>query len=416
MQIQLGQEMHQLLESYEFTILKTIGCGSFGKILKVYHPELGEVAAKLMHNNFFDENEWNIAGILSEDPSQACPFIIRNIIAKQFQEITIIILEYCNCGSLQHLFETNIDIPIPTLRVIIRQILQGLSFIHSKGLVHRDIKAANILLHSPIGSGRIIAKIADFGEVKVKTQLEQSTMRMTFRGTPPYMPPEILLGDQNELKYASNSVDMWALGILVYWMTTHSYPFNPRNDQSIRQFSANRVLTRPQLITDDLLWDLLVRMLAFDRKNRISAVDALNHPFFTGEQAMREISPEQYQLSQTAQTSQRNGDKNKHLDEHQKQLDNMKKKPNHKPVLIPVGLKPAAIPVNLQPVQIKQQDIVQLPIHDQQNLDLQMQEDKERMNEEKEQMKHQQENDKKKADEAQKEIEHLKEQLARMQQ
>ncbi|KAA6360129.1 MAG: hypothetical protein EZS28_044344, partial [Streblomastix strix] len=195
---------------------------------------------------------------------------------------------------------------------------------------------------------------------------------------------------------------MWALGILVYWMTTHSYPFNPRNDSSIIQFSANRVLTRPQLITDDLLWDLLVKMLCFDRIKRISASDALNHPFFTGEQAMREISPEQYQLSQNAQTSQRNGDKSitKFDINPQYQLDNMKKKPNHKPVLIPVGLKPAAIPVNLQPVQIKQQDTVQLPIHDQQNLDLQMQEDKERMNEEKEQMKHQQENDKKKADEA----------------
>ncbi|KAA6385174.1 MAG: putative serine/threonine-protein kinase unc-51 [Streblomastix strix] len=310
---QLEQEMRQLLEQNGFNVLKTIGHGSFGKILKVYHPELGEVAAKVMHNKFFDENEWNIAGILSEDPSQTCPFVISYTLAKRFKEKIVIILENCNCGSLQDLIKSKVDIHIPTLRVIIRQILQGLSFIHSKGLIHRDIKAANILLHSPIGSGRVIAKIADFGEVKVKTQLEQSTMRMTIRGTPPYMPPEINLGNQNDQKYSSSLFDIWSLGILVYWMTTHSYPFNPYNEQSIIQFmeeySQTGVLTRLLLINDDLLWDLLVRMLAFDRKNRISAVDALNHPFFTGEQAIREISPEQSQLSQTAQIAQGNGDK-----------------------------------------------------------------------------------------------------------
>ncbi|KAA6391303.1 MAG: putative serine/threonine-protein kinase, partial [Streblomastix strix] len=215
--------------------------------------------------------------------------------------------------DLQDLIKTKVGIPVPTLRVIIRQILEGLSFIHSKGLVHRDIKAANILLHSPIGSGRVIAKIADFGEVKVKTQFEQSTMRMTIRGTRPYMPPEIILGDIYEPKYSSNLFDIWSLGILIYWMTTHTYPFNPNSDSSIikfmEEYSQTGVLTRPLQITDNLLWDLLVKMLAFDRKNRISAVDALKHPFFTSEQAIREISPEQYLLAQTAQIEQRNGDK-----------------------------------------------------------------------------------------------------------
>ncbi|KAA6397241.1 MAG: hypothetical protein EZS28_007239 [Streblomastix strix] len=155
-QKKIEKEMQQLLESQGFNVLKTIGHGSFGNVFKVYYPELGEVAAKVIINQFFDEDEWNIAGILSEDPPYTCPFIIRNILANQFQESTIIILEFCNCENLQHLIETNVDISLPTIRVIMRQILQGLSFIHSKGLVHRDIKAANILLHSPIGSGRVV--------------------------------------------------------------------------------------------------------------------------------------------------------------------------------------------------------------------------------------------------------------------
>ncbi|KAA6361840.1 MAG: hypothetical protein EZS28_042634 [Streblomastix strix] len=88
---QLQLEHRQLLESQGFAVLKLIGHGSFGNVFKVHHPELGEVAAKVIKSENYDENEWNIAGRFSEDPPETCPFIIRNIIAKQFEEITIII-------------------------------------------------------------------------------------------------------------------------------------------------------------------------------------------------------------------------------------------------------------------------------------------------------------------------------------
>ncbi|KAA6392123.1 MAG: hypothetical protein EZS28_012352 [Streblomastix strix] len=147
-------------------------------------------------------------------------------------------------------------------------VIQGISYLHSKRIIHRDIKSANILLHNPPGSGRVICKIADFGAVKVRSTDDESTY-MRFAGTHIYMPPEIFLGDQNELKKADE-----------------------------------------KSFTDDLLWDLLVRMLQFDRKDRISAEIALQHPFFTGEQAMKEITPEQNQLAQTAQEAIQNGDQN----------------------------------------------------------------------------------------------------------
>ncbi|KAA6383248.1 MAG: putative NEK protein kinase, partial [Streblomastix strix] len=178
-------------------------------------------------------------------------------------------------------------------------------------LINRNwyIKGGNILLHNPSGSGRIILKIAGFQEVKIMNKIDNAAF-MLQRGTLPYMPPEILLGDQYELIEADAQLDIWSLGILVYLMTTHTFPFNPYSVQSIRQFLSGGVLVRPSSITDDLLWDLLVRMLAFDRKNRITAVDALKHPFFTSEQAMREITQEQRQLAKTAQTAQQRGDQN----------------------------------------------------------------------------------------------------------
>ncbi|KAA6366289.1 MAG: hypothetical protein EZS28_038184, partial [Streblomastix strix] len=128
----LEQEMRQLLKSQGFQIFKKIGHGTFGQLFLVHHPNLEEefVAAKVIMNEDFDINEWDSAGILSKDRSQISPFIVRNILAKQFDKMTVILLEYSNLGTLFDLIKTQKDLPIPMIRVIMIQILQGLSYIH----------------------------------------------------------------------------------------------------------------------------------------------------------------------------------------------------------------------------------------------------------------------------------------------
>ncbi|KAA6382553.1 MAG: putative serine/threonine-protein kinase unc-51 [Streblomastix strix] len=216
-------------------------------------------------------------------------------------------MEYSNSGTLFDLIKTNKNLPIPMIRVIMRQILQGLSYIHSKGLIHRDIKGGNILLHNPIGSGRVILKIADFGVAKTKTG-NGVNIQVTVIGTEPYMAPEFILGDGQEKVNADAKVDIWSLGILLYKILTHEFPFKINSLVDQHQFMANAVLIRPWTIADNILWDLLQKMLQFDRNKRISAADALNHQFFTGKQAEREITIEQNQLSQIAYTALTNGD------------------------------------------------------------------------------------------------------------
>ncbi|KAA6394129.1 MAG: putative Serine/threonine-protein kinase STK11 [Streblomastix strix] len=276
------------------------------ELMDIYHRELGVVAAKVMKNELFDVNEWDVAGILNSDPHNMCPFIVRNILAKKFDKMTVILMEFANLGNLKNIIDTNVYIPIPLVRVIMKQLLQGLSYIHSKGIVHRDIKGANILIHNPLNSGRIIMKITDFGVVKILTEAQRSAL-MSVAGTSAFMSPELLLGNDNELKTADAKVDVWSFGILIYQIVTHTFPFNPHKIVSIVQFVTNKVLIRPYSITDDNLWNLLVQMLAFDRKDRISAEDALKHPFFTSQQALSEITQEQRQLAQTAQIEQQNG-------------------------------------------------------------------------------------------------------------
>ncbi|KAA6366989.1 MAG: putative CAMK family protein kinase [Streblomastix strix] len=293
-----------LLKSQGFEVLRTLGTGASARVYLVSHNQFGIVAAKVMRNEDFNEKEWDAAGVFDKDPPNIRPFIIQNIAAQKFETHTILLIQYANLGSLFDLIKTDVDFHIPYIRAIMNQLLEGLRYIHSKGLIHRDIKGGNILMYNPSGSGRVIFKIADFGEAKIKAQSDQS-QEITIVGTNAYMAPEFTLGDGQGKVQADAKVDIWSLGILLFKILSHKFPFGAPLIQNIYPFMVNKVLIRPHIIKDDILWDLLQQMLQFDRNKRISAAEALQHPFFTGEQAIREIQYEQYQLAQFAQYSQR---------------------------------------------------------------------------------------------------------------
>ncbi|KAI5177772.1 Serine/Threonine-Protein Kinase Tao1 [Manis pentadactyla] len=111
-----------------------------------------------------------------------------------------LVMEYCS-GSVSDLLEFHI-MPLQEMEIaaIIHGALQGLAYFHSRAMIHRDIKARNILL-TPRGQ----VKLADFGFASM------ASYSKTFVGTPHWMAPEIILG-RNEEQYDSK-VDVWSLGI-----------------------------------------------------------------------------------------------------------------------------------------------------------------------------------------------------------
>ncbi|KAA6386164.1 MAG: hypothetical protein EZS28_018310 [Streblomastix strix] len=277
-------EESKLLESQGFQVFRTIGEGSFGKAFLVHHPDFGIIAAKVMKNENFEAREWDAAGVFVDDPPNIRPFIIQNIAAKYFDKMTVILIEWANIGNLKTVIDTNVDIPIPIVRAIMNQLY---------------FKPANILLHTPTGSGKVICKIADFGEAKLIDRNIQ-TLLMTKAGTPAYMPPEFILGGNYVQVNANDKVDIWSLGMIFYQIVFHTFPFNLQNNGDINQFMTNGILIRPERVTDDVLWNLLEQMLQFDKNKRISAELALRHPFLTNEKAVSEITAEQKQISQFA--------------------------------------------------------------------------------------------------------------------
>ncbi|KAA6381628.1 MAG: putative CAMK family protein kinase, partial [Streblomastix strix] len=212
-------------------------------------------------------------------------------------------MEYANMMTLD-IIAKQPDIPLLTytLRALMKQILEGMRAFHSAGLVHRDIKCDNILLHSPFGSGRVHVKISDFGFAK---KVDLNNKQTFLAGTIPFMSPEQF----HDNPIITQKVDIYAVGITFYKLITHKYPVNERNfEEQGKKMGQLKYIKRPSEIKDDLLWDLLSQLLKFDANKRITAAEALKHPYFTSPEAIADISKEQKDLASLAAVAQLEGD------------------------------------------------------------------------------------------------------------
>jgi len=170
-----------------------------------------------------------------------------------------LVMEYVDGPTLAKLMRAGGDVPLDVALAITHQILNGLEHAHNNGVVHRDVKPANIMLTS---TG--IVKIADFG-VALASKLPSLTQLGQRIGTPAYMSPE-----QAEGKRVDQRSDLFSVGIILYEMLAHKAPFSG-TDTEVR----NQILTTtpPPLSTLDAsvpaeLDAILERALEKDPTNR----------------------------------------------------------------------------------------------------------------------------------------------------
>ncbi|KAA6362921.1 MAG: putative Aurora kinase A, partial [Streblomastix strix] len=281
--------------------------GAFGHVFQVYNQTYGCIAAKVIKKTNYDLKEWEIGFLLGKNHEN--PFVPKYISTNDYGENVVILMEYANLGDLESIIrDKNKILPVSVIRAMLKQLLEGLRIMHVQKLIHRDIKGGNILLHNPTGTEKVVLKIADYGLVKNKKKVESFT-EISFAGTITHMAPEMLIEDENGEVKANEKIDIWSTGIIAYQLLTHSYPFRQPTYPSVNAFIIQRKLIRPQQVTNDALWNLLSQLIAFDKKDRLTAEQALIHDFFTNEQAQSEITAKAKQLANEALIAKQNGDK-----------------------------------------------------------------------------------------------------------
>ncbi|RLN47549.1 hypothetical protein BBJ28_00014269 [Nothophytophthora sp. Chile5] len=267
-------------EDYEtfrsrYLLMKEIGEGSFSIVHRAVNRLTGRLCAVkcCKHSPALDE-EVRLLRMLAHPNVVGLEGVYR-----QDQSLHYVVMDYLKDGDLCDLLIERQRLPEPEARRIIRQVVEGLAYLHRHCVLHRDIKPENILIHGSM------VKIADFGLAK---QLAQpSTMLKRSCGTLEYAAPELLCGRPYGLKS-----DVFSLGVVLYVLLFGAFPFSVESAAALQcmdRFPTGvDVRDMSCLSRDNMQWhmvshqaqDVLLQMLRPNDSDRISAEDLLGHPWF----------------------------------------------------------------------------------------------------------------------------------------
>eukprot|EP00347_Sterkiella_histriomuscorum_P019499 403341396 len=258
-----------------YEIREDLGRGKFGQVkLAIHKKTQKKVAVKVIKKKDMNLNEIELQKREIE-VLKICqhPNIIRLLDVFENPEYIYIVLEHMAGGDLfNYLERREFKITEDKGRSFVHQIASALYYLHSYGIVHRDIKLENILMVDQSNESEL--KLVDFGLSKILGPNE--TTNDPF-GTLSYVAPEVLL----QRPYGK-SVDLWSLGVIIYILLSAMLPFDAEDQKE----AARRTIYEPVPFTHPI-WDyvtveakdLITRLLEKDRFKRITLDEVLVHPW-----------------------------------------------------------------------------------------------------------------------------------------
>ncbi|SMN22920.1 similar to Saccharomyces cerevisiae YAR019C CDC15 Protein kinase of the Mitotic Exit Network that is localized to the spindle pole bodies at late anaphase [Maudiozyma saulgeensis] len=260
--------------SVQYQLKQVVGKGSYGVVYRAVNKKSKQTVAikEINYDNDEELSEIMIEIDLLKNLNHINIVKYHGFIQKSSN--LYIILEYASHGSLKNLFAKR-----PTKRleenettIYIKQTLHGLAYLHEQGVIHRDIKAANLLLDA-----NNIVKLADFG---VSTMVNNTAM--TLAGSLNWMAPEIITN-----KGASTLSDIWSLGATVVELMTGNPPFHNLIDINIYYAIENDKYYPPDSLPDKCK-HFLKQCFHKSMYRRPTAVQLLKHPWLRD---IRETAP-----------------------------------------------------------------------------------------------------------------------------
>ncbi|XP_057323542.1 serine/threonine-protein kinase MARK2-like isoform X6 [Microplitis mediator] len=209
----------------KYKLLKTIGKGNFAKVKLAKHIPTGkEVAIKIIDKTQLNPGslqklfrEVRIMKMLDH------PNIVKLFQVIETEKTLYLVMEYASGGEVFDYLVLHGRMKEKEARAKFRQIVSAVQYCHQKKIIHRDLKAENLLLDSEMN-----IKIADFG---FSNEFTPGNKLDTFCGSPPYAAPELFQGK----KYDGPEVDVWSLGVILYTLVSGSLPFDGSTLRELRE-------------------------------------------------------------------------------------------------------------------------------------------------------------------------------------
>lgn len=257
-----------------YRIGRKVGEGGFGTVRKIVHKLNGEIRAiKTIHKKLLktDAERKSLFSEVSILKGLSHPNIIHLYEYFQDEKNFYMITEFCGGGELFERIVHSGAFSEAVAAGYMRQILSVIAYCNDRGVMHRDFKPENFLLDSTEENANL--KVIDFGSA---TEFRTGRVYSQRVGTPFYIAPEVLKKNYNE------KCDVWSAGVNMYIMLCGYPPFDGQTDEKIlkRVISGRFSFKSPEW--DDISFeakDLLAKMLTYSSDKRISAKNALMHPW-----------------------------------------------------------------------------------------------------------------------------------------
>ena len=270
----------------QFHLLRVIGRGSYAKVLMVEQKTTDRVyAMKVIKKELVNDDE-DIDWVQTEkhvfETATNYPFLVGLHSCFQTDSRLFFVIEFVSGGDLMFHMQRQRKLNEEHARFYAAEICLALNFLHERGIVYRDLKLDNVLLDH---DGHI--KLTDYG--MCKEGLRPGDTTCTFCGTPNYIAPEILRGEEYDY-----SVDWWALGVLMFEMLAGRSPFdvvggaeNP--DQNTEDYLFQVILEKTIRIPRSLSVKAASILKGFLNKNPVERLgchpqtgfsDIMSHPFY----------------------------------------------------------------------------------------------------------------------------------------
>ncbi|KAI3381391.1 hypothetical protein SNEBB_005186 [Seison nebaliae] len=263
--------MSDKIENYE--VLSMLGRGGFACVYKAKSKATGsDVAIKMI-----DKKQMKLKGLVDRVRNEVeihaqlkHPSILELYGFFEDANYVYLILELCEIGEMQKFLKERSHEPFSEdeTRQFVKQIIDGMLYLHSHGILHRDLSLSNLMLNNAMN-----IKIGDFG---LATQLSvPDEKHFTMCGTPNFISPEIVTRNAHGLE-----ADVWSLGCMIYTMLVGKPPFDTRGVKNTLSKVAIGNYMMPMNLSNEAQ-SLIYMLLQKEPKDRLNLSSVLKHPFFT---------------------------------------------------------------------------------------------------------------------------------------